>query len=399
MAEANGDVYIVDFRRTAFSRSRPKEPERDVFNSIRMDEALGLLIKRSVERLSINPSEVNDVIVGCALQADENWLYGGRHPVFMAGMPFDVPSMAIDRACSSSMNAVTIGAMEIMTGNADVVMAGGMEHMTHVPLADNPHIKPNLKLLLRPEYRKYDMNTSYSMGLTAEKLASLKKIGRDEMDEFSYNSHVKAAKAQDEGFFKGEIEPVQVEVGNEMVTVDTDQSVRRNASLEEMKKLRPAFKQEGVITAGNSSPLNAGASLVTLMSGKKAEEHSIRPLARIRSFAWAAVDPTIMGHGPVPASQKALKKAGLSVDDVDFWEINEAFAVVVLNAIKELNIDPSRVNVHGGAIAIGHPLGATGARIVGTLARILQEKKKDIGVATLCVGGGQGYTVVIERYS
>ncbi len=208
MAEANGDVYIVDFRRTAFSRSRPKEPERDVFNSIRMDEALGLLIKRSVERLSINPSEVNDVIVGCALQADENWLYGGRHPpVFMAGMPFDVPSMAIDRACSSSMNAVTIGAMEIMTGNADVVMAGGMEHMTHVPpLADNPHIKPNLKLLLRPEYRKYDMNTSYSMGLTAEKLASLKKIGRDEMDEFSYNSHVKAAKAQDEGFFKGEIE-------------------------------------------------------------------------------------------------------------------------------------------------------------------------------------------------
>lgn len=393
---SENDVYIVDYRRTAFSRSRPNQPERDVFNSIRMDEALGMLIKDVVSKSSINTNDINDMITGCAIQADENWSYGGRHPVFLAGLPFNVPSMSLDRACSSSLNAVTIGAMEIMTGNSDVVLAGGMEHMTHVPLSNNPHVKPNMRLMVRPEYMKYQMNISYNMLATAEKLADLRGITREEMDKYSYESHKLAAKAQDDGFFKGEILPVEVEHEGKTIVVDKDQAIRRDATLEDMQKLKPAYKEDGVITAGNSSPLNAGASLVALMSEKKMNEYGMKPMVKIKSFAWAGVDPTIMGEGPVPATKKALEKAKLKPEDIDIWEINEAFAVVVLNAMKAFNIPREKVNVHGGGISIGHPLGATGARIVGTLGRILKEKNKKYGVATLCVGGGQGYSVVVE---
>lgn len=391
------EVFLVDYKRTAFSRSRPNDPERDVFNSIRMDEALAKLIDDSTARTGIRKEEIEDAIFGCALQADENWMYGGKHPALLSSLPVTVPAMAIDRACSSSLNALTIGAMEIMTGNAGIVLAGGMEHMTHVPLGNNDHIKPNIKLLVRPEYQKLDMNTGYSMGLTAEKLSEKSGIGRDEMDEFSLNSHLRAAKARDSGFLGGEIMPLEVEKDGDFVTIDTDQSIRDSSTLEGMKKLNPAFRSDGVITAGNSSPLNAGATLNMLMSGEKVDEYGLKPMARVVSMGWAAVEPSVMGEGPVPASRKALKRAGISADDVDLWEINEAFAVVVLNAIKELNLDPAKVNVNGGAIAIGHPLGATGGRLAGTLARTMQDRKKDYGMATLCVGGGQGYSVLFER--
>lgn len=395
--QGDNDVFLVHFKRTAISRSRPNDPERDVFNNLRMDEALGSLIKNSISETGIRANEIDDVITGCAIQADENWLYGGRHPVFMGGLPFNVPSMSMDRACSSSLNAMSIGAMEIMTGNSDIVMAGGMEHMTHVPLSNNPNVKPNIKLIVRPEFARYDMTTSYNMGLTAEKLAKLKGIEREEMDRFAVASHQRAAKAQDDGYFKGEILPLEVEKGEDFVTIDSDQSIRRETTMESLSKLAPAFTKDGKITAGNSSPLNAGASLTILMSGKKVKEYGIKPMAKLRAFSWAAVDPTIMGEGPVPASQKLLKKEGLSADDIDLWEINEAFAVVALNAMKELKLDHDRVNIHGGGISIGHPLGATGARIGGTLARELKEQKKDLGIATLCVGGGQGYSVLFER--
>jgi acetyl-CoA C-acetyltransferase len=186
-------------------------------------------------------------------------------------------------------------------------------------------------------------------------------------------------------------------VDGEMRKIDRDQSIRKDSTLEQMKKLPPAFKEGGTITAGNSSPLNAGASLVMLMSGKKVDEYGLKPISKIRGFGWAAVDPSIMGEGPVPASRNALKKAGLTTEDIDLWEINEAFAVVVLNAMRELNIPREKVNVKGGAIAIGHPLGASGARLAGTLSRILREKGKERGIATLCVGGGQGYSMILER--
>jgi acetyl-CoA C-acetyltransferase len=389
-------VHIIDFRRSAFSRSRPSDPERDMLNSMRMDEVLGKLIKETVSIKGINTKDINDVITGCAIQADENWTYGGRHPVFLAELPFNVTSMSLDRACSSSLNAISIGSMEIMTGNAGIVLAGGMEHMTHVPLSNNPHVKPNMKLMVRPEYMKYQMNISYNMLATAEKLAALRNIGREEMDKYSYESHVRANKGQEDGFLKGEIMPLEVEYNGDTVTFEKDQSVRNDASIEGMSKLKPILKEEGVITAGNSSPLNAGASVVALASGKKVEEYGFKPMAKILSFGWAGVDPTIMGEGPVPATKKALDMAGLKPEDIDLWEINEAFAVVVLNAMKAFNIPRDKVNIYGGGISIGHPLGATGARIAGTLARELKAKGKKYGVATLCVGGGQGYSIVME---
>ncbi|MCL4452057.1 MAG: acetyl-CoA C-acetyltransferase [Candidatus Thermoplasmatota archaeon] len=390
------DAFIVYYKRSPFSRSRPNDPERDVFNGIRMDEVLASLVNDSISSTGVRPQEISDLITGCALQADENWTYGGKHPALLSKLPVTVPAMAIDRACSSSLNAISIGAMEIMTGNADIVLAGGMEHMTHVPLSNNPHIKPNIKLLVRPEYARLDMNTGYSMGLTAEKLADLKGIGRKEMDEFSLRSHKLAAESVDT-YLPGEILPVEVEKDGNIVRIDRDQSIRKDTNLEQLEKLQPAFKSGGSITAGNSSPLNAGASLVMLMSGAKLNEYGLKPISKIRGFGWAAVDPSIMGEGPVPATKRAFANTGLTGNDIDLWEINEAFAVVPLNAMKELDIPMEKVNIHGGAISIGHPLGASGARLAGTLSRTLQEKGKDIGVATLCVGGGQGYSMVLER--
>ena len=229
------------------------------------------------------------------------------------------------------------------------------------------------------------------------KTAKVKNIEREDMDRFSMESHRKAARALDEGFFKDEILPIDVEKDDDFVTIDRDQSIRPDTTMEGLRALQPAFVKDGKITAGNSSPLNAGASLTMLMSGKKVREYGLKPLAKLSSFAWAAVDPTIMGLGPVPASQKLLKNAGLSAEDIDVWEINEAFAVVVLNAIRELGLDEKRVNLKGGAIAIGHPLGASGARLGGTVSRLLNTEKKEKAVATLCVGGGQGYSVLFER--
>ena len=364
-----------------------------------MDEALSRLIKECLSTTEVKPGDVNDVIVGCALQFDENWTMGGRHPVLLADLP-EVPSVAMDRQCGSSLNAVGAGAMEIMTGNSDIVLAGGFEHLTHVPMTNNPNLKPNMALLLRPEYAKYDMNTAYRMGLTAEKLAKLRGIQRDAMDQYSYESQKLASKAQEDGYFAGEIMPLEVEKSGETVIVDRDQSIRGDTTLEQIQKLPPAFRQDGRITAGNSCPINAGASLVMLVSGEKLEEYGFKPLTKIISMGWAAVDPSIMGEGVVPASKKALAKAGLTPEDIDVWEINEAFAVVILNALIELGGVPrNKVNVRGGAIAIGHPHGASGARLAGTLGRILNEKKKERGVASLCTAGGQGYSIVFERAS
>jgi len=231
----NNEVFLVDYIRTAFSRSRPKEPEKDVFNSIRMDEALAKLIKHIVAKNSINPKEIDDVITGCALQASENFLYGGRHPVLLADLPVEVPGSAVDRACSSSMMSISIGAMEIMTGNSDIILAGGMEHMTHVPMSDNPCILPNFKLLVRPEYMKFQMNIAYSMGLTAEKLAEVSGITKDEMDEYALRSHRLAYKSLQEGWFKGEILPLEVEYQGQNIIVDKDQSIRGDTTLEQLK--------------------------------------------------------------------------------------------------------------------------------------------------------------------
>lgn len=392
------EAVIVDYLRTPFSRSRPNAPERDKLNDFRMDVLAAKLIKTMINRKNINPKEIGDVLIGSAFQVMEQWMYGGRSIVALAELPETVTSQGIERQCGSSMNTIHTGAMQIMTGQSDIVVSAGIEHMTHIPMVNNPNIDPPTFLAVDDKYDKYDFGTGFVMGLTAEKLfkqaAEKFSLTRDDLDKYSLESHEFAAKGQDEGFFKEEIMPVELANGE---IFDIDASVRRGSTMEKMASLSPSFDFEGVITPGNSSPLNAGATAMVLMSKEKTKEYGIEPLATIKSMGWAGVNPGIMGLGPVPASKKALEKAGLEAKDIDFWEINEAFAIVALNCIKEFNIDREKVNVKGGAVAIGHPLGATGTRLVGTLARILNWEDGQYGLANACIGGGQGIATVIEK--
>ncbi len=398
------EALIVDYLRSPFSRSRPREPERDVFNSLRMDDVAAMLIKELIRRTGIKPEEINDVLAGTAMPMGEQWLYGGRGITFLAELPFNVPAQQIDRQCASSMSTIHQGAMEIMLGYSDIVIACGIEHMTHNPMPgpgvdmSKIMVTPNPRFFSEPEYKKYDIMTTVNMGLTAEKLFEQTDFSREDMDRWALRSHQLAAKALEGGYFKGEIMPIEAQLPDGTKTViEHDVSIRADTSLEALAELQPSFKPDGQITPGNSSPLNAGATAMVLMSKKKARECKLKPLAKIVSMGWAGVDPTIMGVGPIPASRMALSHAGMDIEDIDFWEINEAFAIVTINAIKELGVDPDKVNVKGGAIAIGHPLGATGTRLVGTLARILNVEGGTFGLATACVGGGQGAATVIER--
>jgi acetyl-CoA C-acetyltransferase len=396
------NVVLVDYLRSPFSRSRPNEPERDVFNDVCLPDVCGMLIKKIIERKGINPEEIGDVLTGCTMQMSENWLYGGRAVHMLADLPMNVPAQAIDRVCCSGMSAMHTGAMEIELGLSDVVFAGGMEHMTHLPMQPelNPHMGVSPTLFQEHYTEKYDFYTALSMGLTAEKLFAECKdwLTREDLDKWGVRSHNLAEKALDEGYFKGEIMPVEgILPDGTKKLIEEDQSIRRGANLEATASLMPAFNPEGVITAGNSSPLNAGAVETLLMSKDKAKEYGLKPMAKILSIGWAGVDPSVMGKGPVPASQMALKYAGLEARDIDYWEINEAFTVVTLYTIKMLGLDPEVVNIKGGATAIGHPLAASGPRLTGTLARILELEGARYGCATLCGGGGQGASTVIER--
>ncbi len=394
------EPVIVDIQRTPFSRSRPRQPERDVFNNLRMDEQLARLINLLLERNSLQGEEISDLIVGCAMQMKEQWLLGGKTVALLAGLPFSVASAGADRQCISGMSAVQQGSMEIMLDYSDVVICCGMEHMSHLPL--DPSINTDLmmvnpKFFTEERFQKMDIMTALNMGLTAEKLAAMSGVTRAEMDEFSLGSHLKAAKAHADGYFKDEIVPVEVEIEGEKKVIDKDLSVRADSTMEGMTELQPPFKADGVITAGNSSPLNAGCVAVLIVSKEKAKALGVKPLAKVIGMGWAGVDPTIMGAGPVPSSKRALDNAGLKPDEIDYWEINEAFAVVSLYAMKEFDIPVEKVNIHGGAVAIGHPLSASGPRITGTLARILQEKGGKYGLATMCGGGGQGGSVILEK--
>lgn len=396
------EVVIAGFLRTAQSRSRPNDPPRDWFHKVRSDDLLGKLLPEVIKRTGVKAEEIDDFIVGSAMGVNEQWSYGGRFPIFLANLPQTIAAKSVDQQCGSAMAGIHIGFMEISMGYADTVMIGGMEHMTRVAMgatvSEKGPISPNMRLFTDPSYKHWDMMTTMNMGLTAEKLFALSGLTKEDMDRWGVRSHQLAAKAQAEGFFKDEILPVEAEQGDgKKMVVDKDQAVRGDTTLEQLKDLKPAYKPDGVITAGISSPLNAAATSMILMSKETAKKKGIKPLATIRSIGFAGVDPTIMGAGPVPASKKALASAGLQVKDIDYWEINEAFAIVPLYCIKELGINPDKVNVMGGGLAIGHPLGATGVRLVGTLARILEKKGGRYGLANACVGGGQGVATIIER--
>ncbi|MBX3437470.1 MAG: acetyl-CoA C-acetyltransferase, partial [Planctomycetaceae bacterium] len=392
------DVVIAGYLRTAQSRSRPQEPARDWFGKMRSDDLLALLLPALLERTGVAPDDVDDFIVGCAQAVSEQFTIGGRGPLILANLSRRTSAKCIDQQCGSAIAAMQMGFMEIAMGYADTVLCGGMEHMTRVPMGGDGAVDLNLRFFMDPKLGRWDMVNSMNMGMTAEKLADVGNIGRQAMDEWGVRSHQRAFAAQEAGYFRDEILPVEApQADGSTLVVDTDQAVRGDTSLEGMAGLRTPFRKEGRITPGNASPLNAGAVSLLLMSKEQAAARGIRPLATIRSIGFAGVEPNLMGAGPVPSSLRALESAGLAAADIDFWEINEAFSVVVLYAIQELGIDPAKVNVKGGGIAIGHPLGASGGRLVGTLARILEQENGRFGCATMCCGGGQGVAMIIER--
>jgi len=417
-------VWLVDYARTAFSRSRPTQPERDVFGEIRGDALLAeLLIKFFDGRLAdkgIEKKDMDEVTIGVAAGVLENWTYGGRSPLFLAGFPYEVPSFSIDRQCGSAGSGMHVGIMEIMTGHSKSTLATGFEHMTRVRgKGTEPNTSTGNKnsKFYRPEL---DLQTLFNMLQTAQKLyeQEVPTFTKEDLDKFGVRSHNLAVKSHEDGFFKDEIIPIEGHApGNveEKMIIDRDMNPRKS-TLEIVSQLRristPFYleknggkegyikregTEEGVITAGNSSPLNAGATAAVLMEAEEAKKKGIDPLARIVSIGWAGVDPTVMGRGPVPATQNALKYAGLTVDDIDYWEINEAFCIVALNCMDKFNLLEEKVNVMGGSTAIGHPLGSTMIRLTGTVARILKEKKAKYGVANACCGGGQGVATIVEN--
>ena len=377
------EAVIVDAVRTPIGK------RGGALKDVRPDDLAAQVLRSITERTGIKPALVEDVILGCVTQTDEQGTNIARIAALLAGFPDTVPGTSVNRQCGSGQQAVNFGAMEVLTGTSDIVIAGGVESMSRVPMgADMGTL--NDKLLA-----KYEV---VPQGISADLIADKYGITREQMDEFSLWSHRKAVKAIDEGRFKNEIVPVAVldEAGSKRL-FDADEHPRRNTTLEKLASLPAAFRADGRITAGNSSGINDGAAAVLVTTDEKADALGLEPRARIVAMAQVGVDPVLMLEGPIPASKKVLKKAGLEIDDIALWEINEAFASIPLMTIKTLGIDPGRVNVNGGAIALGHPLGATGARLITTLLNELEKRKARYGLSTLCIGFGQGIATVIER--
>jgi acetyl-CoA C-acetyltransferase len=361
-----------------------------------------ICIRAALERANLQPHEVQEVIMGNVLQAGL-----GQNPARQAsvnaGLPVEVPAMTINMVCGSGLKAVMSAAQSIKMGDADVVVAGGMESMSRAPyLLDKARFGYRMgDAKLVDEMIKdglWDAFYDCHMGMTAENICIECGLSREDLDKFAYESQQKAVRAIETGVFKAEIVPVEVPGRKGTTIFDTDQQPRSETTMEALKKLRPAFMAEGgLVTAGNSSGINDGGAAVVVMSRRRAEEHGLKPLATIRSYASAGVDPRVMGLGPVPATKRALEKAGLSVSDLDLVEANEAFAAQSVAVGKQLGFDTSKLNVNGGAIALGHPIGASGTRVLVTLLYEMQRRQAKTGLATLCIGGGQGVALIVER--
>ncbi|GAC1474766.1 MAG: thiolase family protein [Ktedonobacteraceae bacterium] len=399
MAEA----VIVSAVRTPIGRAN-----RGVLKDVRADDLAALAVRAAVERVpNLDRSLIEDIILGCAFPEGEQGMNLARLVGALAGLPETAGGVTVNRFCASSLQAVNMAAQNVMLGLGDVVIAGGIESMSRVPMGGfNPSFNPRL-VKEDPDTKKLAYNTSYPpceleygyssyipMGMTAENVARDYSITRADQDAFALRSHKRALAATDSGIFKREIVPVPLPDGRVM---EVDEGPRRDTSLERLASLEPAFIKGGTVTAGNSSPLNDGAAAVVLMSAERARDLNITPLARVHTMAVAGVRPDVMGIGPVPAVRKLLKRANLEINDIDIVELNEAFAAQSLAVVRTLGIDEERLNPHGGAIALGHPLGCSGARIIATLINDLQTLDKRLGIATLCVGGGQGLATLIER--
>lgn len=379
------EAVIVAGARTAVGKA-PKGTLRHV----RPEDMGAAVIRNVLERVpQVQPEMIDDVIVGCSFPEGEQGFNMGRVLVLRAELPITVPGFTINRFCSSGLNAIALAAQQIMIGQADIILAGGVESMSMVPMGGNK-IAPNPWLMEH-------MPAAYmGMGLTAENVAQRYGITREEQDRFALASHQKAAAAIREGRFKDEIVPLTVKQGKKEIIFDTDEGVRPDTSLEALAKLKPAFHAKGSVTAGNSSQTSDGAAFVMVMAREMAEELGLEPLAVFKAFAVGGVHPDEMGIGPVVAIPKALKIAGLTLDDIKVVELNEAFASQALYVIKKLELDPARVNPNGGAIALGHPLGCTGAKLTVSLINELRRRGGGYGIVSMCIGGGMGAAGIFE---
>jgi acetyl-CoA acyltransferase len=397
---AEMEALIIDAVRT------PVGKLRGALSAVRPDDLGAYVIEQLLRRNpAAQPAAVDEVFFGCANQAGEDNRNVARMALLLAGLPEQVPGVTLNRLCASGLEAAVQASRAIRVGDMELCVAGGVESMTRAPWAV---MKPADGFAGGP-LQSYDTSLGWrfpnpkmakrfpleSMGETAENVATHYRIPREKQDEFALRSHQRALAAHEAGRYRAELLPVTVP-GKQPVVVDRDEGPRADTSLEKLAKLKPAFREGGTVTAGNSSSLNDGAAALLLASARKASELGLKPLARVVSAASAGVDPREMGMGPVPATQKALKRAGLSVKQLDLVELNEAFAAQSLAVIQELGLDPERVNVDGGGIAMGHPLGMSGARILGHLAHALKARGGRYGLATLCVGVGQGVSVIVE---
>lgn len=360
-----------------------------------------LVIKEALKRAEIQPQQVDEVIFGNVLQAGL-----GQNPARQAavkgGIPVEASAFTVNKVCGSALKCVELAAQAIIAGDAEVVVAGGMESMSNAPYVTSAKARWGLRM---GDAQLTDVMVKdglwcafndYHMGITAENVAEEFGVTRQVQDQTAYGSHAKAVEAIESGAFKSEILPITIKSKKGETVVDTDEGPRKGLTLESLATLKPAFKKDGTVTAGNASSINDGAAALVIMSADKAKELGIKPLAKIVSYASAGVDPSIMGIGPVPATRKALAKANLEIKDLDLIEANEAFAAQWCAVGEQLGLDPEKINVNGGAIALGHPIGASGARILVTLLYAMQARKLKRGLATLCIGGGQGTAIIIE---
>lgn len=386
----NREAVVVDAVRTPMGRSKG-----GMYRNVRAEELSAHLMRALMKRNSkLDPKEIDDVIWGCVQQTLEQGYNIARFATLLAGLPKGVSAQTVNRLCGSSMTALHSAAANIIAGLGDVYLVGGVEHMGHVPMTHGVDFDPAMNHVMA--------KGAGSMGLTAELLSRMHKISREDQDKFALRSHLRATEAQKKGLWKNEIVAIEGhDDAGALRMFDFDEVVRTDATIEALAKLKPVFDPKGgSVTAGNSSAISDGASALLVMSAERAKSLGLKPMARVRAMAATGCDPSIMGYGPVSATQKALKIAGLQVKDIDLWELNEAFAAQSLPVMKDLGLLPvmeEKVNLNGGAIALGHPLGCSGSRISGTLLHLMNSRDAKLGVATMCIGMGQGVATVFEK--
>lgn len=388
-------TYIIDGARTAFTSFGGS------FVNITADELGAVTAKEAMKRSNVSPEMIDHVIYGNVIHTHTNAAYLARHIGLKAGIPKEVPALTLNRLCGSGAQSIVTAAQHILLDEADIILAGGAENMSMAPFSNfKQRFQGNKYGALKFEDMLLstltDEYAGSGMGMTAEKLAEQYNISREEQDEYALLSQKRASEAQQSGRFAREIVPVTVQVKKEFFEISKDEHIRHGLTNEQLARLKPSFKSDGTVTAGNSSGINDGAASVIVASEKAVNEHNLKPIAKIVSWGVAGVDPSIMGIGPVPAIKQALKRANLTLDDIDLIEVNEAFAAQYLAVEKELGLDREKTNVNGGAIALGHPVGVSGTRLLLTLSYELNERGLKYGVASLCIGGGQGIAVIIE---